>query len=586
MKIKMKILLISLMLSQTLIFAQRSATKEMVLNGPQESVYMHFNSATLLVGEQLYYTVYCLNSTTENLSSLSKIAYVELIGENKKNIFKQKIKLKKGLGQGDFKIPAEVPSGNYKIIGYTQWMRNGGKKNFFHDNITILNPYLADQQVFLQKKEVQTVSTSIKQRELKTVVSPFLKMDMIKSKYKKRAKVSLKLTAIGAVNNNGNYSVSVRKVDAIDVLQHQKTTSVFFKKQLKVKATNTFNDIVFLPELRGEIITGLLLNKNTNQPVSNEKLSLSIQQKDFILKISTTNANGRFYFNLIDDYSSKTAIVQVLNKKNHSYKIVFDTHRSISIDDLSFGEFKISKKYSDEILSRSIYNQIENGYASVKQDNILATDSIAAFFGKYNDVYELDDFTRFPTVKETFVEVIENASVVKGANDEFEFYVESLNPYLKNKEMTAVIVDGVLQQNKSKLIEYDSRKIKKISVARSETKFVIGTKLYEGFIVIETFKGDFNKKLTSESFIVLPLFKPHPQKKYFKKEYAGKEVDAKNNIPDFRNQLLWQPMIKMRSQNVTVDFFTSDNLGVYEINIEGFTANGEPVTLKEYITVE
>jgi len=583
MKTKITILLISLMLCQTSIFAQQNTTKEIAINFPQENVYLHFNSATLLVGEQLYYRLYCLNSTTEHLSSLSKIAYVELIGENKKVVFKQKIKLINGLGQGDFKIPADVASGNYKIIGYTQWMRNSGEKNLFHDNITILNPYSADQQIFLQKKDSKWINTSVEQLKQKTITSPFLKMELIKSTYGKRAKVSLNLTANSAKNKNGSYSVSVRKVDAIDALQHQKITSVFFKKGKKV---NTFKDVLFLPELRGEIISGVLVNKKNNQPAPNEKMSLSIQQKDFILKISTTNANGRFYFNLNDDYSSKTAVVQVLNKMNDAFKIVFDRHASVSVDDLSFGEFRISKKYSDEILSRSIYNQIENSYSSVKKDGIIDVEQVAPFFGKYHDVYELDDFTRFPTVKETFIEIIESASIVKTDKDEFEFYVESLDPYLKNKEMTAVIVDGVLQQNKSKIIEYDSRKIKKISVARTETKFVIGTKLYEGFIVMETFKGDFNKKLASDSFMVLPLFKPQPKKKYFKKEYAGKEVDVRNNIPDFRNQLLWEPMVNMRTQKVALDFFTSDNIGVYEISLEGFTANGEPVTLKEYITVE
>ncbi len=55
------------------------------LNGfkdiPQETIFIHFNSTLLLTGEYLYYKVYCLNTETNYLSDLSKMAYVELIGK-------------------------------------------------------------------------------------------------------------------------------------------------------------------------------------------------------------------------------------------------------------------------------------------------------------------------------------------------------------------------------------------------------------------------------------------------------------------------------------------------------------------------
>ena len=108
---------------------------------PQEKLFVHINTSFLLTGEHLYYKAYCINTKTNKLSDLSKIAYVELISSDKTQIFKHKIKLESGHGQGDFFIPKSILSGNYKLIAYTQWMRNSGAKFFFQNDISIINPF-------------------------------------------------------------------------------------------------------------------------------------------------------------------------------------------------------------------------------------------------------------------------------------------------------------------------------------------------------------------------------------------------------------------------------------------------------------
>jgi len=59
-----------------------------------------------------------------------------------------------------------------------------------------------------------------------------------------------------------------------------------------------------------------------------------------------------------------------------------------------------------------------------------------------------------------------------------------------------------------------------------------------------------------------------------------------NRIPDYRNQLLWIPNFKLDRQEKIIKFFTSDNKGVYEICLEGFTNDGKPVSLKQNITIK
>lgn len=232
MKRKIMMLFVCLIIGQTAVLSKQKTNIDTAKLIPLESVYIHFNSATLFVGERLYYNLYCLNSATEKLSSLSKVAYIELVGENKKVIFKHKLKLNDGTGQGDFKIPTETPSGNYKIIGYTQWMRNDGEANLFYGNITIINPYRADQQVFLEEnKDTLSNKLGLNQRQIVSRISPFLNIQLPQKNFKKRSEISLMLTSNDAQDIRSNYSVSVRKIDEIDVLQKEQITSMIFKKK-------------------------------------------------------------------------------------------------------------------------------------------------------------------------------------------------------------------------------------------------------------------------------------------------------------------------------------------------------------------
>jgi hypothetical protein len=145
-KLKMS-LIVSLLLTLSMVYGQTNNATGInkYKDSSNETVYVHHSGSLFFTGEYLFYKVYCMEMESKKLSRLSKVAYVELIGENQDIIFRHKIPLEKGIGQSDFFIPNSVPSGNYKLIAYTQWMKNGGVEHFFQSYISILNPYLGNQ---------------------------------------------------------------------------------------------------------------------------------------------------------------------------------------------------------------------------------------------------------------------------------------------------------------------------------------------------------------------------------------------------------------------------------------------------------
>jgi hypothetical protein len=189
-----------------------------LLNGykniPQEGIFVHHNATLLFAGEQLYYKVYCLDVKSRKLSGLSKVGYVELVGEDKQPVFRHKIRLTEGLGQGDFFIPTSVPTGSYKLIGYTQWMKNAGQGHFFQSDLNIINPYRTIPEPYLAEKKPDSVATDSiqyaqpkttrKQTEINQVGSNHISLSTDGSAFGKREEVTITLKGLDDASVYGN----------------------------------------------------------------------------------------------------------------------------------------------------------------------------------------------------------------------------------------------------------------------------------------------------------------------------------------------------------------------------------------------
>lgn len=552
---------------------------------PQERVFIHYNSPLLFAGEELLYKIYTVNSDSGELSNLSKIAYVEMIDKNKNLIFRHPIALENGEGRGDFFIPASLPSGNYKIIGYTQWMKNGEKNNFFHDDIAIINPYQNDQEAIIADSDEEIKKTTISseakpQKDNVTQRTGPVKIELPEGKvYGKREPVEINIRSA----STGNFSISVRKTDSInapDAFTSKSYLSLFHDQEVN----RNRNNLIFLPEIRGSLIKGKIIpaGKEENIPVANQKVALSIPGKYPVLKIVETNEKGIFNIGL-NEFPDSTAILQVLGKNKDQFKIELTENKSPDYTSLKFDDFFITSKQKEEILQRSIYNQVQNVYLEVKPDTIIATKNADAFYGNSLQEYYLDDYTRFPTIGETFLEIIKSAWITKNDEGEKVFELRTLNTETDFEIPPMVLVDGILVQDHEKIIDYNVRKIEKISVLRD--KYYLGPKAYQGVIAFETFEEDFDQDFSPEYLKKVQLKIPVFKKKYFRQKYYP-ENNNYDRIPDFRIQLLWEPGLDINSANKEWTFFTSDIPGIYEINLEGFTLDGQPVSLNEFFTVK
>ncbi|WP_161991924.1 hypothetical protein [Flagellimonas algicola] len=553
----------------------------------QEMVYLHHNKSLLFAGEQLYYKVYALKSESKTLSSFSKMAYVELIGEERDVIFRHKIRLNNGVGQGEFFIPVTVPSGNYKLVGYTQWMKNFGLNHFYKSDIGLINPFQSNQQAIVQKAE-DSIPPSIKvieQTGLKETVdsNPFFSFELSKKEFTTRERGHLTVRSLQKGIPRGSYSVSIRKIDSLGGPPLFSAQSYVKKHHSQSEGNASLESPSYLPELRGELISGTITPKDLDFVLEEEEVALSIPGKQFVLKLTRTNWAGEFYFNLNQEYLNSKANVQILGKNWNKYQLQINEQPSLDYGALQFNKLHISPEMTDLILKRSVHNQVENAFIELKQDTVMPIAQTLPIYRNFSIKYDLDDYTRFSTVRETASEVLEHVWVLKRKDGEEVLKVRQEEEGVASNLLPLVLMDGLLIQKHSDIIDYDAKKLKRINISRE--KCVINSIIYNGIIAMETIEGNFQEEFSRDYINRVDLFSPLPMQKYFNQKYHQATKPNTDQIPDFREQLLWQPQVVLDSDTSQLEFYTSDVLGAYEVSFEGFTAQGNPVSWKETFVV-
>lgn len=536
-----------------------------------EAIFLHTNSTTLVTGEKLLYKIYCLNASTKKISTISKVAYVEIINNQGESVSRNKIGLNNGIGENEIFINTNFYTGNYKLIAYTNWMLNNSEVQYFETEITLINPFLPfkNNTTVTENKQPDNSKTTTNSEKTNEVV-----LQNIKKSYLKRDQVTLNI-----VNNtekfiNGNYSISVRKIDELNFNKTQ-TSAEFCNNKLDEFVAE--NSISYLPEIRGELLSGKLISLNGNKEIKNQHIALSVVGEPFDFKIVKTNTNGSFYFILEKDINESNIKLQLVENNIIDYQINLQPKPKITLNS-KFDNLQLIEKHLKPIEDRLIASQIVNAYTN--KDSLIIDNSYKNPFYKYaSKEYILDDFKRFPSFKETIIEIIPDVYFKKN-NENFSLHVKDYITGGESFGSALVLVDGLMLQDVSELFEFNTKNIYKINIINKAYSY--GSKIFSGVIALTTF----SKMYESKSNKILPqtIERCKDQINFSNKIY-GSKLDLKR-IPDYRYQLAWETNLKLEKNNTSLSFFTSDMEGIYEINLEGFSKDGLPLSIKEYFEVK
>jgi len=105
----------------------------------QEKLFVHVDKTFYLAGEIIWFKAYDVDDRFNTPLSISGVAYVEVLDKDQKAVLQEKIEMNNGSGDGSFRIPSSVPSGQYSFRAYTNWMKNFSPDYYYQQQLTILN---------------------------------------------------------------------------------------------------------------------------------------------------------------------------------------------------------------------------------------------------------------------------------------------------------------------------------------------------------------------------------------------------------------------------------------------------------------
>ncbi|MCP2042786.1 hypothetical protein [Pontibacter sp. HSC-36F09] len=194
-------------------------------------------------------------------------------------------------------------------------------------------------------------------------------------------------------------------------------------------------------------------------------------------------------------------------------------------------------------------------------------------------VFKLDEYVAFQDVEEAIREVSTNLRMrkKKGKQTVRLLYVSSETKRMM-KEEPLYLLDGVMLENMDEIMALDLNDIASIEIAWSEEKLYagnLGRLVDHGMFAIYTKSGGARERLKEKGLPV--LYEQYNLPRNFVVPTSGDATQTQ--IPDFRQQLYWQPYLQTNSDgSATFTFYTSDETGVFEIRVQSQTAAGIPIS--------
>ena len=206
------------------------------------------------------------SAATLKPESLSGFIYVELINRDDSLFSRVKIPKTTTGFVGHIKLDQSIPTGDYNLRAYSQWMQNNSEDFFFSKNIHIGNRI--EERVNLQTTYGEVtdgeVSLEIVFRDENT--NPIMGKEIEISgrwpdaKRSRKKKLSLTTNSIGKISFNLPIDTAISTLNVLDVVvnldNHIHETQIFIPE-----LSDDF-DVQFFPE------SGVLLNKTGLQPVA------------------------------------------------------------------------------------------------------------------------------------------------------------------------------------------------------------------------------------------------------------------------------------------------------------------------------
>ena len=556
-----------------------------------EKTYISTDREIYVSGDKIWCSAFCVDAANGlRPSSLSAIAYVEIVSEDG-TLESGKIALSEGRGAGTIEIPATAPTGNYRIVAYTAYTKNTpgfNPQEHISKTISIFNTSTKERVKngvkILSDSEYDALRTPAGTQTAAGALSitchrsaeGYLEV-VLTNNSATPADLSLSLSNRDGIIPPDNTSIDAFMVAAASAAQAAagaESAAARASAGAESAPAAAVSTAAELPEYEGEIIRGRIAGATTDEieGLKGRSAFISVPTEKSDLYSSVVDNDGMIKFVTNNIYGTKEMVCEIEDN---------DLARC-HIELISPFVSPKLKGIPALQMAPSIKEDLQRRGLSVQLCRSFSADTLASLMPirenplipSYDAIeYKLDDYKRFPVMRELFIEFI-NEIKVRRVDGKEQLKVkthleERVSLFDKNNSL--IMVDGIPVFDHSQVIEYDPLLVE--SVVVYPYKYYTGWRSFCGMANFVTYK----KNLPGIKFndgVRVVQFKGCSYPMAFTCQEIG------DDFPDYRELLYWHPQIKLPAgESSSIKVKIPANVKEIRICAEGMIENGTPFSI-------
>ncbi|MBO4756101.1 MAG: hypothetical protein J5519_04995 [Bacteroidales bacterium] len=525
----------------------------------QDRIYVVTDRSAYLAGDLVYCSLFCVDDQGRQ-SGFSAVSYLELISSEGTAV-EAKVGLFEGRGAGWFRLPLNMPTGNYSLLAYTARSQAA--------------PDAARTLAVFNSTSKARVAGGVNIVPEKQYV-PFIPADAedgLTLSIPARVRTGREATLLlNGLDQDADISLSIYHEDGLAPADG-KTLSAFLGGRPAAPGPR-------MGEYEGEIVYATVegLPKDASLTDNQATAILSSAGSPSNVYVGRNTADGRLQFFTGNIYGDRELVceVNVLDGQQCHINLAspFTHPEAPAVPQL--------------VLSSAQRSALVNRKASLQAQVSLPDDTLARFLPKREDLlleenapirYHLDDYTRFPTVREICVEFVRELQFVR-RGDRWQIRLITSDATDSRKyvqENVLVMMDGVVITDHSLLADFDALLLEDIDIYPQG--IILGGISYNGVV-------NFISKM---NYVTALHFADNVRVVDFKG--VSYPVAYPGGVPsqgqDLRQLLYWNPALEMTAgQSRRVSITAPAYAGRFRVVAEGWKADGTPIRATYTFEVE
>lgn len=533
--------------------------------------YLVLNQYKYIPGDTLWFKAYLLHENLTRAAGKYRV-HIDLVNYLGSSEFHALVILNDGIGQNQIPLSEEIEPGTYLVTAY-------------------LDGQELDEGLFIFKREIIVASPEVKlsSEALVNTSEPEnldVQLELSQSPAHPREKISIHVSVkdVSGSPVDGEFSVSIVKRE----LLVEKPSE--FRKDLNMLFNDsTHNQRLFAKSSNSRERQAQVFFNDSDKPLP-DSASLYVYLQNSRWRYQTIiGKNGWIKLSLPDLFFQDEffflaeidgIITDDIQVKWERPNIVLPRarvpERITGVDDYAI--YASKKRITDQ--SFDFYSLVSNKTVRVN-DEIVKKEILPIAITINTQDYEL-----FPSMSEYIKEIVPTI-YLRRRNGKEVVRVKLQSPGSNRAPVSATadpvyIVDGIATKNTDFFLSLKPADIISIKIANDPRKLASwGLFGKNGVLIVQTKKGntrepqlDLDKIFDGLSPIVPFRTKSH-------------EGTGDLRRPDFRSNLYWNPIVQMdQNGRAAFEFFTSDDIGEFEITIEGIAMNGKPFSTQKSFWVK